>query len=416
MRRTVLLTVAAALAAWAVACPQAQARIKLTTLPERERLEIQLDNPAATLVEEERVVTLLQGTNYIDFAWSNTAIDKSTIQFRVVDMPKRDKRDGDPASLVAPDGKVEMIRVINVGFPPGENALVWQVFTEKPVAARVRVSYLIANLSRSFSYRALAENDESTLTLWNYVRLDNFSGEDFGASGVFAGFGNYFQKMIGQNEAKQMLAWRFDTVPVKKTYTFDWWQGAPVPDEPDRRYVAMRYVLKNDKATKLGLFPLQPGKVRIFQKDGHGGEAFTGEDWGRFTPIDDELKLYLGLARDIEVKRKITRNDRSAVLSTVYDQDVEIRYEIRNFKNTPVTVNIVENIRRLRDELCGGKDREPEWQIPTEGTSIPQPQIERKHSSLVEFHVLAQPVAAAASPATAEPLVVTVHFRLKNEW
>jgi len=43
------------------------------------------------------------------------------------------------------------------------------------------------------------------------------------------------------------------------------------------------------------------GKVRIFQKDGHGGEAFTGEDWGKFTPIDDEMKLYLGLARDVKL-------------------------------------------------------------------------------------------------------------------
>ena len=31
-------------------------RIKLITLPARERVEIQLDNPGATLVEEERVI------------------------------------------------------------------------------------------------------------------------------------------------------------------------------------------------------------------------------------------------------------------------------------------------------------------------------------------------------------------------
>ena len=33
-------------------------RIKLITLPVRERVEIQLDNPNATLVEEERIVPL----------------------------------------------------------------------------------------------------------------------------------------------------------------------------------------------------------------------------------------------------------------------------------------------------------------------------------------------------------------------
>ena len=37
----------------------ALARVKLITLPVRERVEIQLDNAAATLVEEERVVPLV---------------------------------------------------------------------------------------------------------------------------------------------------------------------------------------------------------------------------------------------------------------------------------------------------------------------------------------------------------------------
>ena len=62
-------------------------RVRLTTLPSRERVEIQLDNLNATLVEEERLVPLLKstsetGNNMIDFSWSNTQIDKNTIRFR----------------------------------------------------------------------------------------------------------------------------------------------------------------------------------------------------------------------------------------------------------------------------------------------------------------------------------------------
>ena len=65
----------------------AQARIKLTALPGRDRVEIQLDNGRYTLVEEERIVPLLKSTiktgyNRIDFSWSNTQIDKDSIQFR----------------------------------------------------------------------------------------------------------------------------------------------------------------------------------------------------------------------------------------------------------------------------------------------------------------------------------------------
>jgi hypothetical protein len=392
----------------------ALARIKLVTLPVRERVEVQLDNADATLVEEERIVTLLEGTNQVDFSWSNTAIDKGTIQFRVLDMPLRDKRPDDHPSVVRPDGKVEMIRVVNVAYPPGENALLWEVYAEKACAARVRISYLIGNLQRSFDYRAVAEHDESTLTLRNYIRLDNFSGEEFGPSGIWAGFGEHFLREVGMNEAKQMLMWKFQDVPVRKTYTFDWWTGRPVPNEPEQRYVEMRYVLDNDAGHKMGLFPLQYGKARIFQKDGRGGEAFIGEDWGQFIPIDDAMKLYLGLARDVVVKRKIAVNNRQPVRNDLYHQELVLQYDIENFKTDPVTLDICEDMNNLRDTYCGSKDHDAQWEIAQDGTSIPAAAIERKDSHTALLHV---PLPAAPQgDAQVTPVVVTVHVFLRNEW
>ena len=63
------------LAALAGLTSSADARIKLITLPPRERVEVQLDNPGATLVEEERIVPLVKGENQVDFSWANTQID-----------------------------------------------------------------------------------------------------------------------------------------------------------------------------------------------------------------------------------------------------------------------------------------------------------------------------------------------------
>ncbi len=416
MERTALRWMAAAigltlgLVAWEVAL----ARVKLTTLPVRERVEIQLDNAKATLVEEERIVTLLEGTNHIDFSWSNTTIDKDTIQFRIVGMPLRPRRKDDPPALVRPDGRVEMIRVIYVAYPPGENALVWEVFAEKPAAARVRISYLVANLRRSFSYRATAEHDESTLLLRKYLRLDNVSGEEFGASGVWAGFGHYFHREIGLNEAKKLLLWKFTRVPILKTYTFDWWTGAKVPDEPEQRYVEMRYVLTNDEANRLGRFPLQFGKARIFQKDGHGGEAFLGEDWGRFTPVGDRMKLYLGLARDVVVKRKITRNKRHGVRGNLYNQELIVHYTIENFKNTAVVLDIREDMNKLRDHFCGRKGHDAQWTITPERTTLPAAQIERKDSRTAMLHIPLE--AAPKGEGKVKVVTVTVHVLLRNEW
>ena len=134
---------------WPAAAP---ARIKLITLPLRERVEIQLDHPSVTLVEEERIVPLVKTAaddepNQVDFSWANTAIDPETIVFRVIG----------PAAGEANAGM--QIRVHSVSYPPNEQALVWQVAASKSGAARVRISYVLGNLSKSFNYRAVAAHD-----------------------------------------------------------------------------------------------------------------------------------------------------------------------------------------------------------------------------------------------------------------
>ena len=112
----------AVLVVLAMMAPPAVARIKLITLPKRERVEIQLDQPNVTLVEEERIVPLPKGVNQVDFSWANTAIDKDSIQFR---------------ALADPEG----IKVLSVSYPPNENALVWQVSAGQSGPARVRTVY-----------------------------------------------------------------------------------------------------------------------------------------------------------------------------------------------------------------------------------------------------------------------------------
>ncbi len=394
-KRTPGIAVVAAVMVATLAAPAA-ARIKLATLPARERVEIQLDNENATLVEEERIVTLLKGTNHIDFSWSNTEIDKSTILFR-------------------PIGVGDAVRVIHVAYPPGENALVWQVFADKAGPVKVRISYLIGNLRRTFSYRATAEHDEKTLTLRNYMRVWNFSGEEFGSNaGVWAGFGEYFRKEIGLQESKEMLLAKFVRVPIRKRFLFNWLTAPPVPDEPYQKYVRMYYVLQNDKEHGLGEFPLPFGKARIFLKDGRGGEAFMGEDWGPFTPIDDEMKLYLGLARDVKVERTVKKNQRHKVHGNLFHQEVIVQYKMQNFKDEPVQLDIEENMNRLRDEFCGGqKSREAQWELAGETTD--KAAVERLSAQDVEVHV-SLPAAPEAADKKPDEVTFLLHVFFRNEW
>ena len=144
------------------------------------------------------------------------------------------------------------MKVLSVSYPPNEAALVWQVASSDSGSARVRISYLLGNLTKSFNYRAVASNDEKTLTLSEYIRIQNLANEAFGSTGLWAGFGPRFLKPIGINETKEMLIEKYQQVPVGKTYTADPQQYGYLDRPQNKLLVPMHYVLKNDKASQLG--------------------------------------------------------------------------------------------------------------------------------------------------------------------
>ena len=396
----------AAVAAVCLVPASAFARVKLITLPVRERVEIQLDNPNATLVEEERIVPLVKGENQVDFSWANTQINPDSIVFRV---------------LAPAEGKKLDAKVLSVSYPPNEASLIWTVSASDSGSARVRISYILGNLTKSFNYRAVAAKDEKSLTLSQYMRLQNFANEEFGSTGLWAGFGKRFLKPIGLNETKEMLVEKFEQVPVRKTYTcnpaeFGWL------DQPQNKLrVPMHYVLKNDKAAHLGAAPLPYGKVRIFieetaadKENKDKSTAFVGEDWGKFTPIDDEMKLYLGVAQDIVVKRTIDKNNNQRIAGNLHNQELILKYEIENFKDKPVVLDVVENLRFIRNEARNGDNgRDVQWELGKETTF--EDGVDKEHSTFdqLTFHVK---LPARDKSGKAEKVTHKLHVTLKNEW
>lgn len=390
-----------------LAAPQlASARIKLITLPIRERVEIQLDNPNATLVEEERIVPLVEGVNQVDFSWANTQIDPNTIVFRVIG---RGPADGD-----AKQGGPEMdVKVLSVSYPPNEASLVWQVAANQSGSARVRISYLLGNLSKSFNYRAVASHDESTLKLSQYMRLQNFANEAFGDTELWAGYGKNFLKPIGLNQTKEMLAARFESVPIRKTYTCDLTLFGYLDEAQRKMRVPMHYVLKNDQQHGLGKSPLEYGKVRIFQDDGQGSTAFIGEDWGKFTPLDDEMPIYLGVAQDIVVKRTIQKNEVHRVAGNLSNREVVIQYEIENFKDKPVTLDVAESLRYIRNEVQGDTGRDVDWTLGDKTTFPGGVDKAKSTFDRVLFHA---DLPARDEDGKAKKIVHQFHVTINNEW
>src|SRR5687767_6119375 len=156
--KTCMKTSAVVLALLVIAAPsRLPARVKLVALPERARVVVSLQNMAATLIEEERLIPLQKGVNQVDFSWRGVQIDPTSIQVRVIGQSQAE--------------------VLNTSYPPNENALIWAINSPAGKEERLRISYLLQGLGREVVYKAVAEPDESALTLRNYLRLRNNSGE-----------------------------------------------------------------------------------------------------------------------------------------------------------------------------------------------------------------------------------------------
>jgi hypothetical protein len=291
------------------------ARTKLTTLPARDFIRVDLKNEVFTLIEEERTITLQKGRNQVEFAWANTYIDMSSIQFRNIKSPGT-------------------VQVLNVNYPPSESALFWEVYSDKAGAGVFRISYLISNLNREISYEAISDSAEKMLNIKSHVTLRNLSGEKFENAKLELGFGRDYSKTFEMNESKKMLSDKFSGVQFQKMYHFDPNIG---------KNVRMMYEILNSPENKMGGYPLSPGKVRIYQEDQRGTEAFLGEDWGQYTPRGEKLKLYLGDAKEVKIERNLYTEKKEYVKEPVYNMRRVIKFTMENFKNSEIPLTIHEH-------------------------------------------------------------------------
>ena len=345
----------------------AEARIKLASLPDREAVAVRFDHPNQVLVEEERTIALQAGVNNIDFSWAGTNIDKGSIVFR-------------PA---AADSKVE---ILSTSYPPGENALTWAVSSPDARSEKFRISYLMGNIQRETSYQAMVSKDETTCSFKHYFKIRNWSGESFAEADFITRDGKKFEKALSQGEAKRVLVNKWDNVKIKKEYVYDLtrqYEGKVLTD----------YVLVNSKDIGLGQIPLEFGKVRIYQDDGKGTAAFTGEDWGRFTPIGDEMRLNIGTAQDIKVEFKKMVNDVTNRRGNVYDTDELDQYEIKNFKDSEVILTLVLRV-------------DGEWEMMKDASGFES--FERMDNETVKFRVKCPPKGA--------PVLLKFHYQRKDVW
>ena len=259
------------------------------------------------------------------------------------------------------------------------------------------LAYLSQGLGWKADYVASLADDEKTLNLAGWVTLNNQSGtayenatlqlvagdvaraqeEDFGL--------NYHASMapmavekaaapvreenlfeyhlytldrpttLKNNQNKQVALLSAAQVPVQKEYRLQgssgwYYYGADTStlEMGDKRKVDVFMTFKNDEANQLGM-PLPKGVIRVYKNDSDKRTQFIGEDRIDHTAKNDEVRLKLGSAFDVNGVWKMVdakRVDKGKLGKLLENNEFEATYriELNNAKKEAVTVKVVEPI------------------------------------------------------------------------
>ena len=148
---------------------------------------------------------------------------------------------------------------------------------------------------------------------------------------------------IRNNETKQISLLESPSVKVQKKLIIDSLRdfGQYFPSEGEvgtgdiKPQVRLEFV--NSKENQLGI-PLPKGNVKIYERDSSGSVQMLGEDAIDHTPKDEKLSLVVGRSFDVVATRKRTNYRRISDRS--FEESFEI--EVRNRKDVPTTVNVLE--------------------------------------------------------------------------
>ena len=269
--------------------------------------------------------------------------------------------------------------------------------SDKAGEQSVDLAYLSQGLGWKADYVASLADDEKTLNLAGWITLNNQSGtayenatlqlvagdvaraqeEDFGL--------NYHARMapmavekaaapvreenlfeyhlytldrpttLKNNQNKQVALLSAAQVPVQKEYRLQgssgwYYYGADTSalEMGDKRKVDVFMTFKNDEANQLGM-PLPKGVIRVYKNDSDKRTQFIGEDRIDHTAKNDEVRLKLGSAFDVNGVWKMVdakRVDKGKLGKLLENDEFEATYriELNNAKKEAVTVKVVEPI------------------------------------------------------------------------
>jgi hypothetical protein len=366
--------------------PSAWAEIELVSLPPEGRSVVTIYKPAnLTLVEQRREMTLTEGTNQLQFDWSGTKIDPTSVRLF---FPER-----------------EDVRVEQVTYPAGRTEqLTWTIEAGRNGRTTARISYFTLGMSWDAVYQAELSRSEESMDLDGFVRVENQTGEAFENVRVrlLTGEVNILRSLsevirdwnrrhsgksvpkaesdrreylmsqaratmasedraqerrdissegvseyqllnvegrvnLREGESKRLEFLSRDSVPV--THHFRYW---PANREGVHRYLRF----DNDTSARLGRLPLPSGPFQLYQSSRNRSVRMLGEPTLDYLPVGERARLHFGEARSVRVKR---RRMNRATGSFEFDDDgdlsgwnetVRFRTTVRNFRDVPVEISV----------------------------------------------------------------------------
>jgi hypothetical protein len=367
-----------------------------------------LTDPAAT-VEEQNYEFDLVGADkllqkYIDKKITALTTDGRSYEGILMSFDARqlvltqDKEKG-PIFMVERGENIKRIQFSQL--PDGlltKPTLVWDVRAQKAGRHTVEVSYIAGNIRWRADYNLVLAPDEKALDVSGWVTIENQTGTAYADASVKLlageprvdpqqmqwGWGyQYYKQMtelaptsekgkdpsqafgeyrmyrlpetttVNNNQIKQVELITATKVPVEKTYLYD---GAKLQWFRYGSYWAIEYGREENKKVNVMLefenradrhlgIALPKGKCRVYKADDDKSLEFIGEDLIDHTPRDEKVTLYIGDAFDIVGERKQTEFKK--ITDHVYEEAFEIK--LRNHKNEPVTVKVLEKLYRWSD-------------------------------------------------------------------
>ena len=284
---------------------------------------------------------------------------------------------GQPHNLIFPNIPNNLI---------SQPTLVWLLENRGAAPQQIEATYLTQGITWKADYVAVLDSKDKNMDLNGWVTLDNQSGatyqdarlklvagdvnrviEQRGAADAVRALAEVSAKAtpapfseesffeyhlyslqrpttIKDQQTKQVALLSSDNVPVTKRYFYHGAQqylrqryGVPISTQKVGTYVE----IANKKENRLGM-PLPKGILRVYKADADGSLQFIGEDRIDHTPKDETIKIKMGDAFDIVGERKQT--DWRKIADNLYEVAFEI--SLRNHKDEPVTVSVVEPMLR----------------------------------------------------------------------